>query len=343
MPVLVTGGSGVLGRCLVTLLLRRGERVRVLDLVPPAPPDGEAAAAVEFVKADMRDLAAVERAAAGCEVIHHLAAAQRMKPQFKAMSEQEIYDANVQAVDHILKAARTVGARKVVFTSSSGVYGIPRREPCGEDHPQEPLGDYGRSKIAGETLCQHALADGLDVTMLRPMSLFGPGMTGVFVLLFDWVRRGKRVYLLGSGRNRVQMVSAWDVAEAHLLAAETPAARGRVFNLGADEVPSVRGQVEGLIAHVGSKSGVLAIPASVLRNAARALNLVGMSPIVPEHYLLADSTFILDTRAAKEVLGWKPKFTNLGLMIDAYEWYVRHWQHFRPGGSVVLKLLDLVS
>src|SRR5262245_17030146 len=75
MPVLVTGGSGVLGRCLITLLLRRGERVRVLDLVPPAPAEGEAAAAVEFVQADMRDLAAVERAAAGCEVIHHLAAA----------------------------------------------------------------------------------------------------------------------------------------------------------------------------------------------------------------------------------------------------------------------------
>ena len=340
MTALVTGGSGVLGQCLVRLLVRRGTRVRILDLVPPPADDGEGAAAVEFVQGDMRDRTTVERACRGVEVVYHLAAGQRMKPQFRGMSEAEVYDMNVGAVANALAAACAARVRKLVFTSSSGVYGIPRTEPCGEDHPQRPLGAYGRSKIAGEALCREAVAAGLDVTILRPMSLFGPHMTGVFTILFEWVRRGRPVYLLGSGRNRVQMASAWDVAEACILAAETPAARGRAFNLGADDVPTVREQVEGLIAHAGTGSRLRPIPAALLRAGATILDRFGLSPIVPEHYLLADKTFVLDTRPAKEVLGWRPRFTNLGLTIDAYEWYRKHWQAHVPGGSVVLGLLD---
>src|SRR5262249_33464362 len=156
--------------------------------------------------------------------------------------EDDIFAMNLAAVEHVLDAARDAGVRKVVFISSSGVYGIPRTVPCTEDHPQRPLGAYGRSKIAAEERCQEALARGLDVTIFRPMTLFGPRMTGVFLILFDWVRQGKRVYVLGHGRNRVQMVSARDVVDACVLAAERPESRGAVMNLGADEVPTVRGQ-----------------------------------------------------------------------------------------------------
>jgi nucleoside-diphosphate-sugar epimerase len=165
----------------------------------------------------------------------------------------------------------------------------------------------------------------------------------VFILLFDWVRRGKRVYLLGNGKNRVQMVSAWDVADACILAADTPQSRGAVLNIGSENVPTVREQVEALIAHAGSRSGIATIPASLLRNAARALNVVGLSPIVPEHYLLADSTFVLDISRAKTLLGWKPRFDNVGLTIDAYDWYVAHAHEAAPKRNPVLALLDAFS
>src|SRR5204862_533518 len=184
--------------------------------------------------------AALRAAARGVEVVYHLAAGQRMKPQFAAMSEDEIRAMNVAGTANVLAAARVEGVRKVVFVSSSGIYGLPTTVPVTEDHPQRPLGAYGRSKIEAERLCLDYAAGGGDVTMLRPMSLFGPHMTGVFVLLFDWVQRGKNVYLLGRGENRVQMVSADDVAEACRLAAETPAARGLALNLGADPVPTLR-------------------------------------------------------------------------------------------------------
>jgi nucleoside-diphosphate-sugar epimerase len=340
---LVTGSSGLLGGCLVTRLVERGTALRCLDMAPPpagAPPSG---ANVEVVQADMRDARAVAEACRDVDVVHHLAAGQRMKPQFSRMTEEEIFAMNLAGVEHVLAGARAAGVRKVVFVSSSGVYGLPRTVPCDEDHPQEPLGAYGRSKIAAEARCREALAAGLDVTIFRPMSLFGPGMTGVFTLLFEWVRCGKRVYLLGHGRNRVQMVSAWDVADACVLAAERPESRGAVMNLGADEVPTVREQVEALVAHAGSRSGILAIPAGLLRAAARLLDRVGLSPIVPEHYLLADRTFVLDTARAKAVLGWRPRYSNIRMTTEAYDWYCRHGQAHRPEPGLVLRLLNALS
>jgi len=338
--VLVTGASGLLGACIVERLRARNVTMRLLDMVPP--PDDRAAGA-EFVQVDLREAAAVERACRDVEVVYHLAAGQRMKPQFGGMSEQAIFDMNLAAVRHVLDAARACGARKVVHISSSGVYGIPQTTPVGEDHPQHPLGAYGHSKIAAETLCREAAENGLDVTMLRPMSMFGPGMTGVFLLLFEWVRLGKNVYLLGAGRNRVQMVSAWDVADACLLAAERPESRGAVLNLGAAEVPTVRGQVEALIAHAGTGSRIVAFPAALVRNAGRVLNVVKLSPIVPEHYLLADSTFVLDLTAARRVLGWEPAYSNVRMTTEAYDWYCRNLAHVRSEPGLVMRMLNALS
>jgi len=339
---LVTGSSGLLGSCLVERLRAHGRRVRALDLVPPA--DGRSADPdVELVQADLRDRAAVTEACRDVEVVYHLAAGQRMKPQFAALTEREIYAMNVAAVEHVVAGALAAGVRKLVAISSSGVYGIPEAAPCREDHPQRPLGAYGRSKIEAERRCREALERGLDVTLFRPMSLFGPRMTGVFILLFDWVRQGKNVYLLGAGANRVQMVSAWDVADACLLAAERPESRGTVLNLGADEVPTVREQVDALIAHAGSRSRVVPFPAGCLRTGARLLTHLGLSPIVPEHYLLADRTFILDTARAKAVLGWQPRFSNVRMSIEAYDWYCRHGERYRPQAGPVLRLLNALS
>ncbi len=343
MRALVTGSSGLLGHCLTTLLRARGDALRLLDLLPPD--DADDCRGAEFVQADMRDAARLEEAARGVEVIYHLAAAQRMKPQFAGLSEAQIYDMNLRGVANALDAAERGGVRKVVFVSSSGVYGVPRSVPCAEDHPTQPLGAYGRSKLEAEDLCRRAVAQGLDVAVLRPMSLFGPRMTGIFVMLFEWVRTGGPVYMLGWGTNRVQMVSAWDVAEACLLAAQVPESRGGIFNVGADpaSVPTVYEQVSALIDHAASRSRIVRLPAALLRNAARALHFVGWSPIVPEHYLLADSTFILDISRARAVLGWEPQRSNVQLMIEAYDWYVEHGERYRPQAHPALRVLNGIA
>jgi nucleoside-diphosphate-sugar epimerase len=352
MEVLVTGSSGVLGQRLVTQLARRGDRLRLFDVLPPPQAlvaeieSRSPAVSWTATCADMRDRSALERAADGVEAIYHLAAGQRMKPQFASLSEDEIYAMNLGGVQNALDAARARRVAKLVFISSSGVYGIPCEPLVGEDtHPTRPLGAYGRSKLEAEGLCARAVEQGLDVSVLRPMSLFGDGMTGVFVLLFDWVRRGRRVFLLGGGENRIQMVSADDVARAAILAANAPGTSGLVVNIGSDpaRVPGVRAQVEALIRHAGSPSRVVAIPAALLRNAARVLNVFGVSPIVPEHYLLADTNFVLDISRARERLGWEPSGDNVAITCEAYDWYCENWQAVAPKPNPALRLLEALT
>jgi nucleoside-diphosphate-sugar epimerase len=339
MKCLVTGSSGLLGHCLVERLEERGDQLQLADI---APPEGDGHR--EDHPIALRDISgpgALDDLAAGVDVIYHLAAAQRMKPQFQ-WSEERIFNANLEAVRNVLGAAERCGVPKVVHVSSSGIYGVPRTVPVGEDHPQEPLGRYGESKIEAERLCREALDRGLDVTAVRPMTLFGPRMTGVFTILFEWVRLGKPVFLLGSGRNRVQGVSSWDVADACIAAVQSPRSRGAMVNLGAepDGVPTVREWTEQLIAHAGGRSPVVCIPAALLRNTARVLDLFGVSPIVPEHYKLADSDFILDIQAAKDALGWQPKYDNARMLAQAYDWYVGLGDDARPRQHPVVRMLN---
>ncbi len=341
MKALVTGSSGLLGQVHTALVLERGDSVTGFDMVPPPQPVD--APRFDFVLGDMRDAGALRDAARSVDVIYHLAAGQRMKPQFASLGEREIFDMNLAGVANVLHVAEDLGTPKVVFISSSGIYGIPQTVPCTEDHPTVPLGAYGDSKIEAEELCRRAIDRGLNVTALRPMSLFGPNMTGVFGILFDWVRTGRPVLTLGSGHNRVQMVSARDVATACIQAAERNPTE-HFFNIGSDPatVPTVREQVEALVCHAGTRSRVIPIPAAMLRNTARALHLLGQSPIVPEHYLLADSTFILDIDRARRELDWQPVYSNIELMNDAYDWYVKNADHYRPRHPA-LRLLDGVT
>jgi len=342
MRVLVTGSAGVLGACLVERLRARGDRVRHLDLVAP---DGVEVHGEEVVLGDVSDGRVVGEAARGVEVVYHLAAAQRMKPQFSGWSEEEVFERNLGGVRQVLRAAAEARVAKVVFVSSSGVYGVPRTVPVSEDHPTQPLGAYGHSKLLAEGLCREAVEGGLDVTWLRPMSLFGPRMTGVFVMLFEWVRTGRPVYTLGRGANRVQMSSAWDVADACILAAEQPGTAGRVFNLGCapETVPTVLELVQALVAHAGTGSPIYRIPAAPLRGAARLLHRVGLSPIVPEHYILADREFILDIRAARQGLGWAPRHDSRQMVIDAYEAYLDLGPEQRAPLHPMVRLLNWVT
>jgi len=251
MLSLVTGSSGLLGGCLVSRLEQRGAQLRLLDLEPPTDDHPAAAGRHEFIRDDMSDEERIAEAVRGCDVVYHLAAAQRMKPQFAAWSEDEIYRRNLDGLRFILRTAEREGVRKVVFTSGSGVYGVPGRVPVDEEHPTRPLGAYGFSKLEAEGLCHAAVERGLDVTILRPMSLFGPRMSGIFVILFEWIRMGRPVFMLGSGANRVQASSAWDVANACIAAGDSPRSRGRVFNVAADPpgVPTVFEEVRALIEH----------------------------------------------------------------------------------------------
>lgn len=308
---LVTGAAGFLGRHLVRALLAREEGVRALDLHRP----DDAEAEVEWVIADVRDARAVRRACEGVEVVHHLAA---LIPQRRA-DPQTMRAVNVGGMENVLEAARAVGVRRVVFLSSVEVFGVPKVVPCPEDGPLAPLGEYGRNKIAAEALCQQAVEQGLEVTILRPPTIVGPGLNEPFLLgLLSAIHDNQPVMLIGKGENRFQFVHAEDVVDACLLAGRHPAAVGRTFNIGSADVPPVRQLVDEVIARVGSSSTVRLVPEAVARLAVGLLRPFGKAPLEPEHLAIAVADYVFDIARARQMLGWEPRWGCVEAMLDTY-------------------------
>jgi nucleoside-diphosphate-sugar epimerase len=336
--VLVTGGSGYFGTELVERTLARGDQVRVFDLNPPE------IAAIEFFEGDVRDRDAVRAACDGVDVVLHNVA------QVPLAKDRALFDAvNVGGTANLLVAARDAGVAKIVHTSSSAVFGIPEQNPVTESTPCRPLEAYGRAKVQAELLCREAVAGGLDVTIVRPRTILGHGRLGIMALLFEFVADGAPVFVLGRGDNRYQFVHATDLADACLRAADR--AGPAVYNIGAVDFGTMRETLEALVAHAATGSRVRSLPAAPARFAMRALAQMGLAPFAPYHWLLYSESLYFDTTKARTELDWTPVHSNESMLIESYEWFLRHRSEVdatsgsrhqspvRPGLTRALKLL----
>jgi nucleoside-diphosphate-sugar epimerase len=293
----ISGGSGFLGLHLGRRLLREGHTVRSVDLEPP---DLQAA---DGIVGDVRDPAVARLLCRDADVLVHAAAALPISG-----ARRSIRSVNVEGTATILTAAAEAGLRRVVFISSAVV--LP-----------QPIEAYGEAKAEAERLCREFGTRGLAVTILRPQAFVGPERLGVFGILFRWIAEGRRVYTLGPGSNRYQLLDVDDLVEAILLAAEQPVA-GEAFALGAEHFGTVADELQALIDHAGSKSVLTPLPTRPTRVLLRALHLTGLSPLGEWHYRTADRDCYVDIAAARSVLGWSPRFSNREALARAYDWYV---------------------
>ncbi len=152
MKALVSGGAGFIGSNIVRLLLQEGHQVVVLDnLSSGYRVNLDGLKSVDFFEGDIRDADSVAKAIEGIEVVFHLAASVGNTRSI----EHPIIDSdiNIMGTLQILEAARRVGVRKVVFSSSAGIFGELKTLPIREDHPVEPDSPYGASKLGAEKLC----------------------------------------------------------------------------------------------------------------------------------------------------------------------------------------------
>lgn len=311
--VLVTGGSGYYGSLLVRHLLANGDAVRVFDIAAPTDLPSE----VGVVQADIRDRRAIREACDGIDVVFHNVAHVPI-----ARSPALFESVNVGGTAALLVAARDAGVKKVVHTSSSAVYGIPRSNPVTEDTPPRPIEAYGRAKLRAELLCRRAVETGLDVTIIRPRTIFGHGRLGIAAVLFDWAADGAPLFVLGRGDSRYQFVHALDLAEASRLASER--AGPAEYNVGAAEFGTMRETLEALAAYAGTGSTVRSLPAKPAAIAMRLLGALGLAPFAPYHWLLYGESLWFDIAAARRELGWKPRFSNEEMLIESYEWFLSH-------------------
>jgi nucleoside-diphosphate-sugar epimerase len=308
---LVTGGSGYFGSLLVRELLDRGESVRVFDLNDADDRPAE----VEFVRGDIRDAAAVRRAVAGADVIHHNVAQVPL-----AKDRRLFWSVNVDGTDNLLSAALEAGVRKVINTSSSAVFGVPPRNPVDEAVAPRPREAYGRAKLESERLCSEYADKGLDVTVIRPRTIMGHGRLGIFQILFEWIREGYNVPVLGKGDNVYQFVHARDLADACLRAAGRTGPA--VYNIGAEKYGTMRETLEGVIAHAGTRSRIRSLPMGMASALMRLTSTLGLSPLGPYHALMYGRSLFFDLKKPKEELGWSAVHGNVEMFCESYDWYV---------------------
>ncbi len=235
---LVTGGAGFIGSSIVAELLRRGERVRVLDNFATGRRENLApfAADIEIVEGDLRGMSAIHRAVQGAEVVFHEAALPSVQ---RSIDDPETtHMVNATGTLNMLLAARDAGVRRVVFAASSSVYGDSPTLPKREDMLPRPKSPYAASKLAGEHFCR-IFADvyRLETVCLRYFNVFGPRQdpnsqyAAVIPRFIEAMLAGKAPTVYGDGGQSRDFTYVANVVEANLLAATAPNVSGQVFNI----------------------------------------------------------------------------------------------------------------
>lgn len=300
--VLVTGGAGFIGSNLVKALVACGCQVTVLDNLSTGYRSNlDSSPAVHCLEGDVRDPAAVSEAAQGVAVIFHLAASVGNKRSI----DDPIADAEVNVLGtlRVLEAARTHGVRKIVASSSAGIFGELKTLPIREDHAVEPDTPYGSTKLCGEKLClAYSKIHGIEAVCLRYFNVYGVNQRfdayGNVIPIFAFrMLRGEPITIFGDGEQTRDFVNVADVVQANLEAAVSRNVSG-AFNIGSGTRTTINRLVD------------------LLRGASGVNPTVVHAP--PRAGDVRDS--LADVSAAERVLGFVPRVAMADGLAEYMRW-----------------------
>lgn len=248
MKVLVTGGAGFIGSNLVKGLLADGHNVVVLDnLMSGYKSNLDPFPDIRFIQGDTRDEIVVANATQGVEVVFHMAASVGNKRSI----DHPLIDAeiNVLGTIKVLEAARKAGVRKIVASSSAGIFGELKTLPIKEDHPIEPDTPYGSTKLCMEKEClSYAKLYDLDAVCLRYFNVYGPNQRfdayGNVIPIFAFkMLKSESLTIFGDGKQTRDFINVGDVVQANIKAAMTDGLSG-AFNIGSNSRITINKLVE---------------------------------------------------------------------------------------------------
>jgi len=308
---LVTGGAGFIGSHVVEGLLGRGHRVRVLDDLSTGKESNLEPfhSCIEYVKGDIRNEKILRQAVEGVGYIFHIAAVRAVLRSVD--NPEETNEVNVTGTLRLLLAAREAGVKRVIFSSSSSVYGDTDRFPSEEEEPLRPQSPYAASKAMGEYYCQifHSLY-GLETVCLRYFNVFGPRQnpesrySAVIPIFIRCLLNGKRPEIHWDGKQSRDFSYVDNVVHANLLAMKAPGVAGEVFNIACQQEASVL---------------------EILEHLRRILGIKKVKPIFQPKRLGDVRRTYADIGKAKAMLGYQVQTGLEAGLRRTVEWFVKEY------------------
>lgn len=310
--ILVTGGAGFFGGLLVKRLLDEGYFCVSVDLEK----DDFVHSNLCSVQGDIRD----EKLMDGLfskykfDTVCHCAAILAHAVKDKDF----LWGSNVDGTRAVADMAKKHGVRKVIFTSSNCLWGESFGRPVLESDAARPVEIYGRSKLEGERILLEYKKD-FDVVIFRCPTIVDSGRLGLLAILFEFIDEGRKVWVLGGGRNVYQFVYAQDLIDAMLKAFGY--AHSDIFNIGSDDVKSFREIYEFVIDKAGTGAKVASFPKAIGEFCMKVAYMLKMSPLGPYQYKMLGESFVFDTSKIKRRLKWRPTLTNEEMLYKSYLYY----------------------
>ncbi len=233
MRFAVTGGAGFIGSYITKILLEKNHDVLVLDNMHTGKKENlHDSNKLEFCQVDVRDYSLLENQLQNIDGIFHEAGLTLVPESFE--KPEEYYDVNVNGTENIFKISKKIGV-KVVYASSSSVYGKTEKIPIKEDDPKNPINPYGKTKVEKDNLAEKYSKEGCSIIGLRYFNVFGKGQTGtyagVITKFLECLKNKTAPIIYGDGKQVRDFVSVEDVASANLQAMLSNTKNG-FFNIG---------------------------------------------------------------------------------------------------------------
>lgn len=316
---LVTGAAGFMGSHLVEYLARQGVRVRA-SARPRKDTSFFDALGVEYVAADLtRPETLPPLFEGGVDRIFHLGAVCNFSTPYK-----DLHPINVEGVEKITRLAMEAGVKRYVHVGSTSVYAPYRGVPFGEEYPQEPQNDYGRSKMEGEKVVRRRIGEGLPAVITRPCTVYGPRCTDGAGKAFS--RPTSIAAVPGPGHQRLSNIRAEDVAAAVTHLSHLDDTVGEAYNIADDSHPTVEEALTLAARAFGMKPPAIHLPLAIVKIAARfEAMLARVKGTVPDleydavEYLYDD--YIIDNRKLKQT-GYRLIYPDFRRSMEQMgEWY----------------------
>jgi nucleoside-diphosphate-sugar epimerase len=333
MKVVVTGGAGFLGYHIGTKIKEITDYKESVFFDIADFPREDYNPEINLIYGDVRVPAQMEEITKDAKVVIHCAAA------LPLWSKKDIFETNVEGMRNVCEASLKNNVDRLIFISSTSVYGVPKEHPLYETNARVGVGPYGKSKIMAEEICEEYRKKGLAVCILRPKSFIGTARLGVFQILYDWVESGVKIPIIGNGTNRYQLFEVDDLVDAINLAATLPKEKvNDTFNVGAQEFKTVKEDVGAMCEYAKTGSRVMGTPAWLIKPVLRFFEILNLSPLYKWIYGTADTDSFVSIEKAQKVLGWNPKFSNADALIRSYQWYLENKSTIKQGTGVTHRI-----